>query len=272
MEVPVADLPVFAIVVPTYKDADGLKRTLVNIINQPREFAMIRRNVYVMGDGFERRAKKAIEFAAGVAQRAQQNVSFWYHVTKEHHGTGNIPRDAGLQVAEGTWVCFIDAGTSVCNSFLPQLVDAHITYPEAKVVTWDMVQMLDPIPIVTSVYAVQQMPRTHGLPYVFPGCATMWRLPDAQQVRWPNVRESDWAYSCLMWEKLFVVGGVEDTEKVDREVVLVPKVLTVAYGARTLRRQRNQMTGDEYNKMKYDKGWGYKEEEVSGEEEEVQAG
>lgn len=246
--------PSLSIVIPTWGDPQALNGTLTNIAMQADEGRAIEREVLVIGDGFEQEAKSAVERAAKLAARMNQNAKFWYYALKEHTGGGNYPRAAGLRRAGRDWVIFLDAGTALCHYATAVIAVTIKTNPEAKIVTWDMVQLTDPVPVTTTVYAVQNADRSKGLPYVFPGCATAVRRDLAQQVDWPDVPASDWAYFSMIWEKAFGPAGAE-RDGADSEVVLIPWTLTVAYAYRKQRKQRMPLKEDGFKRLGYDMGW-----------------
>lgn len=251
-------LPSFSIVIPTYKDHPALARTLCNIICQSDPARKILRECIVVGDGYEEEAKKVCESANTVAKNDGQNVKVWYYNLKTHAGNGNYPRAAGLKKATGDYVTFFDAGTGVCVNCFATIASVIQKKPDAKLISWDIVQVLDPVPITSVCQLVATQDRTKGLSYVIPGVSAAVKREIAQQVNWPDVRESDWAYFSLLWEKMYGKGS-EETEEVKKrmndEVILIPWVLTVAYANRSERKVRMPATLEDYNKSGYNIGF-----------------
>jgi len=259
-------LPSFSVIVPTYGDFEGLGRTLVNMVYQNEEGRPVQREILVIGDGYEEEAMKMCMDSNEFAKKQNQAARVWYFHTKGHSGNGNLPRAAGLKRARKDWVIFIDAGTSVTHDCFHILSIGGAERPNLQLMTWDMVQLTDPVPVVTTVYAVDKVDRSNGLPYVLPGCATAVKRELAQSVDWPDTRASDWAYFSTIWEKAF--GLPEDKAKVEEGILLIPKTLTVAYGARTKRKSRMPSTLEEFNKQGYGMGFAKAAREIGEPKEE----
>lgn len=243
----------FSVIMPTWGEFEGLKRSLANVVYQSRP--EIFREVIVVGDGFEEGAKQLVELAQETARKEKQNVKIWYLSLSGHSGTGNIPRAIGLERATQEWVCFFDAGTSICHNLFGVLNEAIQEHNDVLITTWDMVQMLDPVPFTSVAKATIECDRSNGLPYVLPGCATAVKREAAQLIPWPNAEASDWVYFSRLWEKLFYADGKEDLEKVDKSVMIIPWTMTVAYGAREKRKWRPPLTMEEYHKLGYHSGY-----------------
>ena len=245
--------PSFSIIVPTFGEHESLARTLGCLVWQRPEVANVEREIWVIGDGFEEQAQKVVNIMQAHAKEQKQNVSIGYAHLKAHLGNGNIARARGLKQATKDWVVFIDNGTMVTHDFLSALTNAMEKVPAAQFIMYDIVQLLDPVPVVTSVHILEQADRSKGLPYVIPGNAACIKREYAQAIEWPNVSASDWAYYSLLWKHMF--GLPEDEEKIQSEVVLIPNVLGVAYAARTQRKLRYPATKEQYFAAGYDQPW-----------------
>lgn len=264
-----ASRPSFSIIVPTWGDFDGLARTIGNLCLQSG--TDIKREILVISDGFEEKAKQVVEHYKKfvVAKDLADVVGVGYGHVRAHNGSGNYARRLGLKAAKMDWVMFIDAGTSVCLDCLDAIATSIEQNPEATIVNWDIVQLLDPIPIASSVRAVQNTKRDKGLPYVIPGVSVAVRRDVAQTVEWPvDVRGSDWAYMSQIWKARF--GEPEDEKKVEKELVLIPWTLVVSYGARTERKAREPLTRQQYNDLGYEQGWHHASSELILPEEPIE--
>ena len=254
--------PSFSIIIPTYDDPSALAGTLLNIIYQKTgvraslgDMLDIEREVIVVGDGYEEAAEKVVQAANDTAHSLGQRVKVHYKAIKERCGNGNIPRNAGLKLATKDWVMFIDTGTGVSYDCFSVLAEAAERFPELQLITWDMVSILQPAPIVSCSRVVLECDRSAGLPYVIPGNAAAVRREVAQKVDWPNVRESDWAYFSQLWETLFGKPGAEDQAKIDVGVGLIPWTMTIAYAYHKDIRTRVPNSMEKHVKSGYDKGW-----------------
>jgi glycosyltransferase involved in cell wall biosynthesis len=257
-------LPSFSVIIPTFGDPEGLRRTLTNLIGQTCDSyhdLPIPRDLMVVGDGYEAEAATVCQEVMKAAE-GLPHVRIGYYYIPEHVGNGNMPRAAGLAKATGDWVVFCDAGTSVQRDFFFTLARAIIGSPDAKFVTWDMYQLIDPTPVLAVAKAVFQVDRSQGLPYVFPGCATAVRRDIAQLQDWPHCEASDWVYFSLLWDKLYLKKNEDGTEErtdtpeqIDLDVIAVPWTLTCCYGARTGRKWREQPTEEGVTKYGWNKGY-----------------
>lgn len=258
-----APQPSFSVIIPTFGDGKALAGTLNNILAQSELGRNADIEVLVMGDGFETQAKKLTEDAEGVARSHGLGCYFFYTPIK-HSGSGNIPRAEGLRMARKDWVVFLDAGTGVTWRCFEVLIEAITSHPDVKLISWDMVQDLDPVPITTTVQAFFHSDRSQGMPYIFPGCATAVRRDIAQQVEWPNVGPSDWAYFSRIWHVLFGPFETEKAEDIDKGLLLIQWTLTVAYLHKTNRKWRKPIESvDEFEAKKYHLGW-EQAQELSG--------
>lgn len=269
-------IPSFSVIIPTYGDPEGLKRTLANLIGQTCELyhdLPVPRDLMVIGDGYEADAARVCEeIIASLKDLPHIRVAYYY--LPEHVGNGNMPRAAGMSKAQGDWIMFCDAGTSVQRDCFFTLARAIIGNPEAKFVTWDMYQLIDPTPVLAVAKAVFEVDHSNGLPYVFPGCATAVRRDIAQMQEWPQCPASDWVYFSLLWDKLYLKKNDDGTEtrtdtqaQVDLDVVAIPWTLTCAYGNRTERKWRETVSAERAEAL----GWtgGYAQARAKAQEQNI---
>lgn len=257
-------IPSFSVIVPTYREFDGLRRTLGNIVYQSAH--EVEREVLVIGDGHEPEVEKIIKLAQAAAVDDRQNVRIWYKHLTMHTGGGNIPRRVGLKDAMKDYVVFIDAGTGVTHNMFEVLAVLFLKNPEIKIANWDMVQQLDPVPFVSNSALLNSCDRSKGLPYVIPGCSVAIAREYAQKVEWPDTPASDWVYTSKLWNEVFFTDGKEDEERVSKEVALIPWVLTIAYGARSIRKWRPPMSQQQYEANGWAQGYEKPEGEVKGQD------
>ena len=254
--------PSFSIIIPTWEDPSALAGTLLNLIYQKCGIQAatdgmldIEREVIVVGDGREEAVEQVVIAANETARELGQRVRVWYGALKEHCGNGNLPRRMGLKRATKDWVIFLDTGTGVSYNCFSVLAEAIERYPDLRLISWDMVSILQPAPIVSCARVVLECDRSKGLPYVIPGNAAAIKREDAQKVEWPNVRESDWAYFSQLWASMFGAPGKEDQAEIDRAVGLIPWTMTIAYAYHKDIRTRAPNNLKTYKSSGYDKGW-----------------
>jgi hypothetical protein len=248
--------PSFSLVIPTWGGADALAKTLQTTVVQSSPARDYDVEILVIGDGFEQSVKNLLDEFAHAVRKQGLRIYPWYFALREHVGNGNFPRREGLKKATKDWVIFIDTGTALTHRALEFIHRALDQNPDAKFVTWDMAQRMCPVPVMTTVYSVVNTPRTNGLPYVLPGCATAVRRDCAQKVEWPcDQRASDWAFFSQVWANEFGTGEFERLEDINRQVVLIPSTLTIAYAYTPEPKWRWPMTPDEYLAEGFDKGY-----------------
>lgn len=236
--------PTFSIVVPTWKETMALARTLSNIVHQTADVPV---EVIVVSDGADPTAlqvcRATVEYVKVTQGRAAfdiegKAVQDWttaavnkqtairYLELADHTGDGNLPRHAALKQATMGWVLFADAGTAIMECLVDTLVFAFKQYPSCRFVTWDIIQMVDPVPYQTQSAYVSEVDKTKGLPYVIPGVGAAVPRAVAQEVTWPlGERASDWAFYSAVWEKLFPLGEPSG----DNQVAFIPRVMTIPY-------------------------------------------
>ena len=247
--------PSFSVIIPTHADNDALRATLDSLVVQSRPAISYDLEVIIVGDGLDVQTKAIVSRFAAETRRNNLRILPWYYALTEHSGTGNLPRKHGLLRARNDWVIFLDTGAAATYRMFENLCNALDQHPDVWIMTWDMLQLVQPVPIMTSVYAVLNSPRDNGLPYILPGCATAVRRDWAQQTEWPNVRASDWAYFSTVWDNMFIKDGVENVDDVAERVALIPVTLTVAYAFTKTRKVRWPLTMEEYKERGYESGF-----------------
>jgi hypothetical protein len=242
--------PSFSIIVPTYQDYEVLARTLSNLIVQ--SVPQIVREVHVVSDGHDEMTEYVCAEASAFARKNGQAVNILYAPTLTHYGSGNMPRNAGLAGARRDWVMFIDSGTSVVYPTFHVLGLWIQNEPKTDVILWDVIQMLDPVPVYNQVTAMLGLDKTNGWPYAVPGIGVAIRRELAQSADWPDVGESDWGYLSRIWDNLRASGlSVEEAQK---KYSGIPMALTVGYGAKRKRRIRTPVDPKHWDK-ELSSGW-----------------
>jgi len=89
-------MPFFSVVIPTYNCANNLKQTIQSVLDQT--FSAF--EVLVMDDGSTDNTEAVVE--------AFQDTRIHY-AWAENSGGPATPRNRGIEVARGEWVCFLDA-------------------------------------------------------------------------------------------------------------------------------------------------------------------
>lgn len=254
----------FSVIVPAYGDPEGLYRTLANLSIQScdADGNYVPREIIVIGDGHEKATEKCCKEVFKQLRKVN-HIKLDYLYTDRHMGNGNIPRRIGLRRATGVWTMFIDSGTALAYDAFNSLATAVLKFPDAKFITWEMWQMLDPVCIVSKAEAIVYADRSNGLPYIFPGCGTAVRRDIAQLIEWPNTHASDWAYFSQLWDKLYLKedGTRGDTEEViNKDVVIIPWALTCAYGNKSQRKWRDLIDPSRLEELGWTKGWNQRQE------------
>jgi hypothetical protein len=217
----------FSIIVPAHDDILATARTLSNLVHQGG-ITLPEWEIIVVSDGPNKMIRNVVRTAQKTAIEEKQPVVLRYLWTKHFQGTGNPGRALGLKAATKDWVMFIDSGTSVIHHAMFMIDFALRQTPDAEMVVWDIIQLVDPVPFVWFSYHMKKALENEKIGYWIPGVGAAVRRELAQQVEWPNVSVSDWAYWCAVWKLL----------KRPIQLAIVSHPLVIPYAAYDFKRFR----------------------------------
>jgi glycosyltransferase involved in cell wall biosynthesis len=115
----------FSVIIPTYNRAERLDVALKSLVNQHfKDFEVI-----IADDGSTDHTRDIV-----AKYYSQLNIKF---ITEDNWGGPGRPRNNGIDVAEGEWLCFLDSDDSCVpeklQSVLPYLKDHDFIYHDLSV-------------------------------------------------------------------------------------------------------------------------------------------
>lgn len=229
----------FSVIVPAYDDEMATVRTLSNLIYQSGP--PVTREVLVVADGPIKWVRSAVRLANQKALEAKQPIEFIYMHTSRHYGTGNIGRALALTKVKNDWVFFIDSGTVVLAHTFEMLHYALLDKPDADIIIWDVIQMVDPVPFIHFAFNFKPLLESEKIGYWITGVGAAIRKEIGQLEVWPNTNASDWAYWSAIWKRM--------TKPV--KACLINSPLVIAYAGYDHKRYRDTKTPEYWHNLGY---------------------